>query len=98
MKAKLTFIGSGNVATNLAHAFYQAGHTINQVVSKNKENAKALASNFGAYFGTELSQLYNDSDFIIICVNDESYKEVIESFPLGIRSIICHGIGCYCSK
>jgi predicted short-subunit dehydrogenase-like oxidoreductase (DUF2520 family) len=93
MKAKLTFIGSGNVATNLAHAFYQAGHTINQVVSRNVENAKELASNFGAYYGSSLSQLYNDSDFILICVNDEAYKEVIASFPLGLKSIICHTSG-----
>jgi len=81
------------VATNLAHALYKAGHVINQVVSRNKERAKQLASNFGAYFGTELSQLYNDSDFIIICVNDDAYAEVIASIPLGIKGVICHTSG-----
>ena len=93
VKYKITFIGSGNVATNLAHAFYQAGHTINQIVSRNEASAKSLASHFGAYFGTSLSEIYNDSDFILICVNDEAYKEIIEQFPLGINAIICHTSG-----
>ncbi|MBT8327044.1 MAG: DUF2520 domain-containing protein [Bacteroidia bacterium] len=93
MKYKITFIGSGNVATNLAHAFDSAGHTINQVVSRNEEHAKALASKFGAYYGISLSEIHNDSDFILICVNDEVYKEVIGQFPHGIKSIICHTSG-----
>ncbi len=93
MRYKLTFIGSGNVATNLAHAFNKAGHTINQVVSRDLDNAKALASKFGAYYGTKLSEIYNDSDFILICVSDEAYKQIIEDFPLGINSIICHTSG-----
>ncbi len=93
MRYKISFIGSGNVATNLAIAFDKAGHTINLVVSLNLENAKSLASKFGAYYGSSLSELYNDSDFILICVNDESYKGIIESLPLGIKSIICHTAG-----
>ena len=93
MKFKITFIGSGNAATNLAHAFYQAGHTINQIVSRNEDSAKELARHFGAYYGTSLSEIYNDSDFILICVHDEAYKEIIDQFPLGIKSIICHTSG-----
>ena len=93
MKSKITFIGSGNVATNLAVAFDRAGHTINQVVSKHEEHAKALAQRFGAYFGTELSTLYNDSDFVIICVNDESYADVVSKLPYGLGGIVCHTSG-----
>jgi predicted short-subunit dehydrogenase-like oxidoreductase (DUF2520 family) len=93
VRYKITFIGSGNVATNMAHACYQAGHTINQVVSANVENAKTLAKKFGAYYGDKLSELYNDSDFIIICVQDEAYQSIIEQFSLGIKSIICHTSG-----
>lgn len=93
MKAKLTFIGSGNVATNLAHAFDKAGHTIVQVVSKNIENAKSLARKFGAYYGEEISELYNDADFILICVSDESYKAVVDSLPYNLNAIICHTSG-----
>ena len=93
MKFNLSFIGSGNVATNLAHACYQAGHSINQVISRNEANAKELASKFGAYYGVELSKLYNDSDIIIICVSDDSYAEVLENLPLGLKAIVCHTSG-----
>ena len=93
MPHKLTFIGSGNMATNLAHACYQAGNTINQIVSRNEATAKELASKFGAYFGTKLSELYNDSDFILICVDDESIQEVVAELPEGLKGIVCHTSG-----
>ncbi|PCJ65661.1 MAG: hypothetical protein COA58_09660 [Bacteroidetes bacterium] len=93
MKYKVTFIGSGNVATNLAHAFDKAGHTINQVISHNIENAKLLARKFGAYYGDTASEMYKDSDFVILCVNDEAYASVLESMPGGMHAIICHTAG-----
>lgn len=81
------------MATNLAFACDQAGHTINQIVSRNTATAKSLASKFGAYYGSELSELYNDSDFILICVNDESITEVVNNLPLGLKGIVCHTSG-----
>ncbi|MDB4107369.1 DUF2520 domain-containing protein [Bacteroidia bacterium] len=93
MGSKISFIGSGNVATNMAHAFDKAGHTINQVVSHNIDNAKTLASKFGAYYGDRISELYKDSDFIVICVNDEAYIEVMQHMPKGMKSVICHTAG-----
>jgi len=90
---KITLIGSGNMATNLANAFDQAGHTINQVVSRNTVTAKELASKYGAYYGTKLSELYNDSNFILLCVNDESIAEVVSELPNGLKGIICHTSG-----
>jgi predicted short-subunit dehydrogenase-like oxidoreductase (DUF2520 family) len=90
---KITLIGSGNMATNLANAFDKAGHTINQVVSRNATTAKELASKYGAYFGTQLSELYNDSDFILLCINDESIKDVISELPEGLKGIVCHTSG-----
>ena len=93
MRYKITFIGSGNVATNLAHAFDKAGHTINQIISNNVANAKVLASKFGAYYGDKPSEMYKDSDFVILCVNDEAYTSVLESLPGGMNAIICHTAG-----
>ena len=93
MRYKITFIGSGNVATNLAHAFDKAGHSINQVISHNVENAKKLASKFGAYYGDKPSEMYKDSDFVILCVNDEAYASILESMPGGMHAIVCHTAG-----
>jgi predicted short-subunit dehydrogenase-like oxidoreductase (DUF2520 family) len=90
---KISIIGSGNVATNLAHAFDRAGHDILQVISANSERAKQLANCFGAYYGNSISSVDLNADFIIICVNDESYFNVLEELPKGLKSIICHTSG-----
>ncbi len=89
-KYKVSFIGSGNVATNLAHAFDQAGHTINQVISKNKENARLLARKYGAYYTDDITSMYLDTDFIIISVADKQYEHVIKQLPVGLKAIVCH--------
>ena len=87
MKAKITFVGSGNVATSLAHALDKAGHAIHQVISRNADNAKILASKFGAYYGDQPSEMYKDADFVILCVSDEAYYSVLEELPDGLRAI-----------
>ena len=93
MGRKISIIGSGNVATNLAHAFDRAGHDILQVISANSERAKQLANCFGAYYGNSISSVDLNADFIIICVNDESYFNVLEELPKGLKPIICHTSG-----
>ncbi|MBR9859275.1 DUF2520 domain-containing protein [bacterium] len=93
MKYKISFVGSGNVAWNLAKALDLAGHTINQVVSRNEEHAKALAEQFGAYYGSDFSSLYNDSDFIILSVHDDAYADVIKNLSPEIKGIVCHTSG-----
>ena len=93
MGRKISIIGSGNVATNLAHAFDRAGHDILQVISANSERAKQLANCFGAYYGNSIASVDLNADFIIICVNDESYFNVLEELPKGLKSIICHTSG-----
>lgn len=93
MKSKITFIGSGNIATNLAHALDSAGHTINQVISRDIVHAKTLAGKFGAYYGDKPSEMYKDSDFVILCVSDEAYFSVLEELPREMKAIICHTAG-----
>lgn len=93
MGYKITFIGSGNVAWHMAHALDQAGHTVHQVMSRNVENAKALASKFGAYYGDEPSTLYKDADVVMLCVNDESYASISELMPSGLSAVFCHTSG-----
>lgn len=93
MGFKVSFIGSGNVATNLAFALDKAGHIINQIISRDEESAKILARNFGAYYGTVPKNMYKDSDFVIICVSDSAYQEVLSDLPKGMKSIVCHTAG-----
>ena len=44
----ISFIGSGNVATQLALALKKAGHNIREVYSKTLEHSTALASKVGS--------------------------------------------------
>ena len=41
---RISFIGSGNVATHLALAFYGCGHVVEQVWSRNIDHANLLAA------------------------------------------------------
>jgi len=93
VKYKITFIGSGNVATNLAYACDKAGHTINQVISRNEQSAKELASKFGAYYGTVDSEIYTDADVIIMCVSDSAYATAMSLVPKGSKAVLCHTSG-----
>lgn len=93
MKYKITFVGSGNVATNLAHELDNSGHTIYQVISRNITHAKILASRFGAYYGDKPSEMYKDADFVLLCVNDEAYFSVLEELPREMKAIVCHTAG-----
>jgi len=78
---KLTCIGAGNVAWRLLIAMDKAGHKIEQVISKSEESAKALASKFGAFYGTDLSKIYDLGDLVLIAVPDDQIKAVIEALP-----------------
>lgn len=92
MRYKITFIGCGNVAWNLAHALDKYGHTIIQVIGRSEDNAKELARKFGAFHGTKYTDLYGDSDLIFISVNDDSYEQVLAGLS-NIDAILIHTSG-----
>jgi predicted short-subunit dehydrogenase-like oxidoreductase (DUF2520 family) len=73
---RLTFIGSGNVATHMAAAFKNAGHRIVQVYSPNMHNAALLAYHVGAEATDDLSQVSPDTDVFIIAVKDDAIAAV----------------------
>lgn len=93
MALKLSIVGSGNVAWNLAHALDRAGHSIMQVISRDVSHAEALAKRFGAFFGTDFSELYGDSDLIIFSISDDQYAGLMHSIKLNSDAVICHTSG-----
>ena len=62
----ISFIGSGNVATNLAIALNNSGFTINTILSRTLKNATELASKVNARGINQLNQLDQSSDLYII--------------------------------
>lgn len=73
---KVILIGSGNVADHLAHALYEAGHQIIQVISQNKKKSAALAQKVNANSTTDLEKI-KKADFVIVAINDDAIAQVV---------------------
>jgi predicted short-subunit dehydrogenase-like oxidoreductase (DUF2520 family) len=69
---RITFIGSGNVATHLAAAFKNAGHNIVQVYSRDLQNASLLAYHVKAEATDNLEQIDTETDLFVIAVKDDA--------------------------
>ncbi|MBN1184704.1 MAG: DUF2520 domain-containing protein [Bacteroidales bacterium] len=74
---KLVFIGAGNLATNLAIAFFHQGLTISLVYSRTKASAKNLAEKINARYTDDLSTIHPDADVYFICVSDNAIESII---------------------
>lgn len=73
---RISFIGSGNLATNLALAFYKKEVIINEIVSPTESHAKQLAELCNAQFSTNVSKINSNTDLIIIAVPDHAIQSV----------------------
>lgn len=91
-KRGISFIGSGNVATQLAAAFDRAGHSIHQIISRNVHSAGDLAKKFGAYFSNDMEMLYKNIDLIVVAVSDDEIPEIAQKLR-GIDVAVCHTSG-----
>ncbi|TZF83727.1 DUF2520 domain-containing protein [Pedobacter sp. BS3] len=89
---KISFIGSGNVATHLAAALYNAGHVIAQVYSRDIQHASLLAYHVRAQAITGLAQLNSDVDLIIIAVSDDAIPQLVQQLKLG-KTLVVHTSG-----
>lgn len=69
---RITFIGSGNVASHFAKALHQKGNTIVQVWSRNKVHAEALASQVGASATNSWEEISQETDVVIIAISDDA--------------------------
>lgn len=89
---KITFLGSGNVATHLAKAFYGAGHQIVQIWSREYDHAEALANQVFAEPIDRLKLLYPTSDIYVLAVADDALFDL--ALDLKLRdAIVLHTAG-----
>lgn len=89
---KIVIAGTGNVATVLSAIIQRAGHEIVQVVSRNDENAKKLASKYNAQSGTLLDKEFADADIYIVAITDAGL-ESIEKVKGFKNKLIVHTAG-----
>ena len=79
---KITFIGSGNLATHLSLALKAAGEEIIQVYSRTDAHAKDLADKLGCIHTTNLDKIDLNADVYILSVKDDAISQIADS--------ICH--------
>lgn len=78
---RVVIIGSGNVATSLAHGLAVHCH-VAQIYSRRLEHARALADAIGCENATsDLQALVPDADAYIIAVSDDAIADVIAATP-----------------
>lgn len=71
---KISFIGSGNVATHLAKAFSKKGIVVQQIYSQTCDNSETLAWQSNSIYTCDLEELNLDVDLLIFAVKDEVIK------------------------
>ncbi len=79
---RITLIGSGNVATHLAAALKNAGHTIVQVYSRNMQNAALLAYHVKAETIDDLKVINTETDLFIIATKDDAIASIAEQLAV----------------
>ena len=91
---KISFIGSGRVATHLAIALQQSGHQIQQVYSPNLIHAQQLAIQVHAGAVDQLQQLDHQIDLLIIAVKDQAIAQVAQQLPKHLsNTLVLHTSG-----
>ena len=83
----ISFIGAGNVATQLSLEFQKNGISVKQIWSKTEEKAKELASKLNCRWTINLNEI-EDVDLIIVSVKDDFLEEVIENLNLNNSPIV----------
>ena len=79
---EIVLIGSGNVAAILGRKFWQAGHHILQVYSRNATAASALAYEWDTESTNFKTMVNLNADVYIIAVNDDSIADVADNLFL----------------
>ena len=87
----ISFIGSGNVATQFAKAFHAEDISIVQILSKTFDLANELAIQVSAKAIAAIDNLDLSVDLIIIAVNDDFIEEIANS--LNSKGIVIHTSG-----
>lgn len=93
----VSFIGSGNVATNLAKAFFENGLTIEYVYSQKMKNASLLANSVGSKSIDKVDNVNFKSDLIVIALKDDVIELVLKKITFN-NQLIVHTSGSFNSE
>ena len=89
---KVSFIGSGSVATHLALALYGCGDIIDQVYSPTPAHAALLAGRVEAEVADSIRNLRKDADVYILAIPDNALYDVALDFRT-VDALVVHTSG-----
>lgn len=93
-QTKICFIGSGNLATQLSLALYDAGYTILQVFSRTESNAIELAEKLNCNYTTNATAITTMADLYICALKDSVITEVLDqAYNIIKNKVIVHTAG-----
>lgn len=84
----ITIIGSGNVATVLGRLLAGSGYRISQVLSRNMQHARALASELSADAISSVDELSPGSEIYIVAVTDDYLREISSWLKLNGQLVV----------
>lgn len=91
---KISIIGTGNVATQLALGLEQKGLSVVEVYGRNASKAKALINKlYIANYVSSLDFRNSPADVFIICVSDNAIEEVAQNIMLPPQALLLHTSG-----
>lgn len=90
---RITLIGAGRVATQLAKALHTQ-HQIVQVYSRNLQHAQRVADKVHTQAIDQVEQLNSQTDLVIIAVSDQAIEPIIQSIKVYLpQCFIVHTSG-----
>ena len=98
---KISIIGAGKVANQLASKLYKEGHSIHQVCNRGITKARKLAKKVNAIALSDLTKLDKKVDLIIIMVSDDAIELIADQLTKRFKTsktIIAHTSGSVSSK
>lgn len=89
---RVVLLGSGNTASVLSEVIVKAGHTIVQIVSRDEEHARAMASTHNAGVASLTVPQFADADIYIVALHDAALDH-IEKIPALKNKLVVHTAG-----
>ncbi|WP_316792491.1 Rossmann-like and DUF2520 domain-containing protein [Pedobacter frigoris] len=85
-------IGSGNVATHMAHALKKSGANLTQIWSRSLDNAAILGNELEAKSISTFQEIDRSADLYVIAVKDDAIAEVAVALK-GVEGLVVHTSG-----
>jgi predicted short-subunit dehydrogenase-like oxidoreductase (DUF2520 family) len=91
---KISIVGTGNVATQLAMGFEAAGISIGEISGRTKSKLKAVVNRlYVAEAKYDLDFRDTDADVLFLCVSDAAIEEVASRLRLPEQVLLVHTSG-----